>query len=60
MGVGTGGLGEYRDTVWICKDGIRKAKANMKQDLERGMKSNKKGLYKDISWKKRPRTVYAW
>lgn len=50
--------GEYRDTVWICKDGIRKAKAKMKKGLETGVKSNKKGFYKDISWEESPRTVY--
>lgn len=37
--------GEYRDKARICGDGIRKAKAQMEQDLARDMKNNKKGFY---------------
>lgn len=36
--------GGYRDTVWICKDRLRKGKVKMKQGLERDVKHDKKGF----------------
>ena len=36
---------EYRDAVQTCRDGIRKAKAQMELNLVRDVK-NKKGFYK--------------
>jgi len=38
---------EYRDAVWMCRDGIRKAKAQMDLNLARDVK-NKKGFYRYI------------
>lgn len=37
---------EYRNTVWMCRDGIRKAKAQM--TLARDAKNNKEGFYRYI------------
>lgn len=34
--------GDYRDGIQICRDGIRKAKAQMKLKLARDVKNNKK------------------
>ena len=33
---------EYMDAVWTCRDGIRKAKTQMEQNLARDIKNNKK------------------
>lgn len=37
---------EYRDMVQMSKDGIRKPKENLEQDLATDMKNNKEGSYK--------------
>ena len=36
-----GGLGKYRDAVWMCKDGVWKTEAQMELDLVRDVKNNK-------------------
>ena len=38
---GTCILGEYRDTAWMCRDGIRKAKAQLELKLGRDVKNHK-------------------
>ncbi|KFZ60398.1 hypothetical protein N338_05724, partial [Podiceps cristatus] len=43
---------EYRDAVWNCRDGIRKAKAQMELSLARDVKNNKKGFYRYIGQKR--------
>ena len=35
---------EYRDAVQMCRDGIRKAKAQMEMNSARDAKNNKKGF----------------
>jgi len=35
---------EYRDAVWTCRDGIRKAKLQMEMNLAKDAKNNKKGF----------------
>lgn len=42
---------EYWNSVWLCKDGIKKAKANLEQNLTQVSKNNKKDFYKYISQK---------
>ena len=34
-------MGEYRDTAWLCKHRVRKAKAQMDPNLPRNVKNNK-------------------
>ncbi|KAK4825362.1 hypothetical protein QYF61_026881 [Mycteria americana] len=36
---------EYRDTACLCRDGVRKAKAQLELNLARDAKNNKKGFY---------------
>ena len=35
---------EYRNAVWTCRDGIRKAKAQMELNLARDVKNNMEGF----------------
>ena len=42
----------YKDTVWTCRDGIRKAKAQTELNFAREVKSNKKGFYRYTGQKK--------
>ena len=44
---------EYRDTVQLCRDGVRKAKAHLELNLARDVKGNKKGFYISIKRKTR-------
>ncbi|RMC05346.1 hypothetical protein DUI87_18535 [Hirundo rustica rustica] len=37
---------EYGDTVWLSRDGLRKAKVQLEMNLVRGTMNNKKGLYR--------------
>ena len=39
---------EYRDAVFTCRYGIRKAKTQMELHLARHIKNNKKGFYRYI------------
>ena len=41
--------GEYRDTVQVCSDGVRYAKAYLELKLVRDVKGSKKGFYRHIS-----------
>ncbi|KAK4822139.1 hypothetical protein QYF61_010262 [Mycteria americana] len=40
---------QYRDTAWLCRDGVRKAKAWLELNLARDAKNNKKGFYGYVS-----------
>jgi len=44
---------EYRDAAWLCRDGVRKAKAWLELNLPRGAKNNKKGFYRYVSQKRK-------
>jgi len=44
---------EYRDAAWLCRGGIRKAKARMQLNLARDAKNNKKGFYRYVSQKRK-------
>ena len=35
---------EYRDTIWMCRDGVRKAKVQMKLNLVEEVKNNKRSF----------------
>ncbi|KFV55360.1 hypothetical protein N328_07466, partial [Gavia stellata] len=41
--------GEYRDAARLCRDGVRKAKVQLKLNLARDAKNNKKGFYRYVS-----------
>lgn len=43
---------EYRDTVWTCRDGIKKAKARKELDLVKDVKNSKAGFYRYIGQKR--------
>ena len=44
---------QYRDDARVRTDRIRKAKAQLELDLERGARKNKQGLYRYIKWKRK-------
>ena len=44
---------EYRDAIWMCRDRIRKAKAQVELSLARDAKNNKKGIYRYICQKRK-------
>ncbi|KFR01231.1 hypothetical protein N306_09969, partial [Opisthocomus hoazin] len=43
---------EYREAARLCRDGVRKAKAQLELNLARDVKNNKKGFYRYVSRKK--------
>ena len=43
---------EYRAVVRVCRDRIRKTKAQMELNLVRDVKDNKKGFYKYVGKKR--------
>lgn len=43
---------EYRGAVWMCIDGIRKAKVQTELNLVGDVKNNKKGLYTSVGQKR--------
>jgi len=43
---------KYNNVVWTCRDGVRKAKAQMERIYVKDIKNNKKGFYRYI-WQKR-------
>lgn len=45
----------YRDTVQVCSNGVRKAKAHLELNLARDVQGNKKGFSRCISSKKKDR-----
>jgi len=44
---------EYRDAAWLCKDEVRRAKAQLELSLARDAKNNKKGFYRYVSQKRK-------
>ena len=43
---------EHREAARLCRDGVRKAKAQLELNLARDAKNNKKGFYRYVSRKK--------
>jgi len=43
---------EYREATRLCRDGVRKAMAQLELNLARDVKNNKKGFQRYVSWKK--------
>ncbi|KFU97058.1 hypothetical protein N339_06908, partial [Pterocles gutturalis] len=44
---------EYRDTAWLCRDGVRKAKAQLELNMARDAKNNKKGFCGYVNQKRK-------
>jgi len=44
---------EYRDAAWLCRDGVRRAKAQLELNSARNAKNNKKGFYSYVSQKRK-------
>ena len=44
---------EYRHASLLCRDSVRKAKAQLKLNLAGGAKNNKKGFYRYVSQKRK-------
>jgi len=44
---------EYRDAAWLCRDGVRNAKAQLDLNLARDAKNNRKGFYRYVSQKRK-------
>ncbi|KFQ65391.1 hypothetical protein N335_01657, partial [Phaethon lepturus] len=44
---------EYRNAAQFCRDGVRKAKAQLELNLARDAKNNKKGFYRYVSQKRK-------
>ncbi|KAK4824510.1 hypothetical protein QYF61_015908 [Mycteria americana] len=44
---------EYRGAAHLCRDGVRKAKAQLELSLVRDAKNNKKGFYRYVSQKRK-------
>jgi len=49
---GLGTWEEYGDIVWVCSDGVRKAKDHLELNLARDMKGSKKAFYGYFSSKR--------
>ena len=48
-------LEEYRDTAWLCRGGVRKAKAQLELNSAKDAKNNEKGFYRYVSQKMKVR-----
>ncbi|GAB0205276.1 mitochondrial enolase superfamily member 1 [Grus japonensis] len=46
---------EYRNVVRVCRDAMRKAKAQLELNLAKDVKDNKKGFFKYLSSKRETR-----
>jgi len=44
---------EYRDTAWLCRGGVRKAKEQLELNLARDAKSSEKGFYRYVNQKRK-------
>ena len=44
---------EDRDAAWLCRDGARRAKAQLELNLARDAKNNKKGFYRHVNRKRK-------
>ena len=42
---------EYKEAVRLCRDGVRKAKAQLEINLARNTKKNKKAFYRYLNQK---------
>jgi len=51
---------ERRDTAWLCRDGVRKAKVQLELNLARDAKANKKGIYRYVSQKRKVKEIYRF
>ncbi|KFQ61696.1 hypothetical protein N334_12538, partial [Pelecanus crispus] len=45
--------GEYREAAQLCRDGVRKAKAQLELNLARDVKNNEKGFYRYVYQKRK-------
>ncbi|KFO80809.1 hypothetical protein N303_13751, partial [Cuculus canorus] len=52
---GQGNWEEYRDAAQLCRDGIRKAKAQLELNLARDVKTKMKGFYRYVNQKRKVR-----
>jgi len=43
---------EFRDAARMCRDEVRRAKAQLELNLARNAKNNKKGFYRNVSQKR--------
>ncbi|KAK4805788.1 hypothetical protein QYF61_000394 [Mycteria americana] len=50
--------GEYKDTVRVCRNGVKKAKAHLELNMARDVNGNKKGFYRYMSSKKTTRETW--
>lgn len=50
---------EYRNTVQLCRDGLRKAKIHLELNLAKDVKGNRKGFYKYTCSKRKTRENMA-
>ncbi|KFQ31696.1 hypothetical protein N332_00599, partial [Mesitornis unicolor] len=44
---------EYRDVAWVCRDEVKKAKAQLKLNLARDAMKNKEGFYRYVNQKRK-------
>jgi len=42
---------EYRDTAWLCSEGVRQAKMQQGLNLARDIKNNRKSFHRYVSQK---------
>ena len=50
---------EYRDAAWLCRDGVRRAKAWLELNLARDAKDNKKDFYRYVNQKGKSKKAYT-
>lgn len=50
---------ESADTTQLCRDGVRKTKAQRELNLVMDVKNNKKGFYRYVTQKRKVRIVYS-
>lgn len=51
---------EYKDTVQMCRDGVRKAKASQELDLMKDVKGNKRSVYGYFNRKRKMDLLLIW
>jgi len=44
---------DYRDAAWLCRDEVRRAKAQLELNLASDAKNNRKGFYRYGSQKRK-------
>jgi len=45
--------GKYKEAVWLCRDEVRMAKAQLELNLAKDTKKNKKSFYRYVSQKRK-------